>query len=138
MLKFKTATVVLASVLLAIGTSIAVTTPARAMNITPAFKSSYGDVLGACIKVKGVWSEDAGGYGCTKPNCDGKGGNCTVGCTNDDVCHGATPSRIVGQLHLRGLLQDGSLVNHFYETEELAPKRHSNGNVGTPGTPSLL
>jgi len=52
-------------------------------------------VIAACAKVGGVpWSGK--GYGCTKENCDGKGGTCTGSCDSDTGgCTGHTPGRIM-------------------------------------------
>ena len=63
-------------------------------------KRRQGDVEIACIEAgAAVWGSGPGGatYGCTKSNCDGKGGQCTVVCqkaTNE--CSGSTPGRITG------------------------------------------
>jgi len=50
----------------------------------------------ACQKAGGDFSTAPGTYGCTKDNCDGKGGTCAVACgTVDKKCVGMTPGRIV-------------------------------------------
>ena len=107
------------------------------------FHSYYGRVLQACADVGGVWSEDSGGYGCTKNNCDGlgssKGGDahtCTVGCTYGsevgvDNCNGSTPRRLIGKITLRMVLQNGDNVNYHYDAVE-GPIR--NGGNSAPAT----
>ncbi|HVY43872.1 MAG TPA: hypothetical protein VG966_12630 [Hyphomicrobiaceae bacterium] len=92
------------------------------------FKASMMDVLGACKKAGGVFSDDDGGYGCTKNNCDGKGGSCTVGCTRDEQCKGSTPKIMVGKVTILMLLQNGSNVDHSVVLAE--------PNHGSPAPPS--
>ena len=82
------------------------------------FKASMMAVLGACKEAGGVFSDDDGGYGCTKKNCDGKGGSCTVGCTRDEQCKGSTPKIMVGKITILKLLQNGSNGDHSVVLEE--------------------
>lgn len=75
-------------------------------------KIGVSDLRSTCSKVQGSFdvSPDGKGYSCTKQNCDGKGGNCTVACDNNNNCTGATPARLVGPTTLIGLLQNGDRV----------------------------
>ncbi len=50
-------------------------------------KHEEWEVLGTCAKVKGVPISITGLYGCIKPNCDGKGGECRVECTDSSPLH---------------------------------------------------
>lgn len=102
-------------------------TPANAQDSS--FKSDFITVLQDCANANGVWSDDSGGYGCTKSNCDGKGNskdphNCTVGCTNDGDCKGHTPDILVGNVTVLMLLQNGSNVHHDYVLDEPASYGH--------------
>jgi hypothetical protein len=89
------------------------------------FTADFSTVLQDCKNAKGVWSDDDGGYGCTKPNCDGKGGSCTVGCTRDKECTGSTPKIMVGKVTILMLLQNGSNVDHSVDAAE--PSHGSSG-----------
>ena len=56
-------------------------------------KPSATQLQTTCDQQGGIYREgDAGGYGCLKPNCDGKGGDCSVVC-NTKACYGITPTR---------------------------------------------
>lgn len=55
---------------------------------------SQEQVKQACDKAGGTYLPGGqGSYGCTKRNCDGKGGQCTVDCKDNGTCKGSTPSR---------------------------------------------
>ena len=74
---------------------------------------AYGqaDIERACRSAGGTATGIAGvSYGCEKKNCDGKGGTCSVECTDPLSCWATTPSRIVGPTTLLGLLQNGDRV----------------------------
>jgi hypothetical protein len=59
----------------------------------------------ACQKAGGDFSTAPGTYGCTKQNCDGKGGMCSVACgTVDKKCVGATPGHLVANVTLNEFL----------------------------------
>jgi hypothetical protein len=64
------------------------------------FHATINRVFNACSAVDGTFNEHAGRASCTKKNCDGKGGACTVDCglkgANDpevDNCVGITPRK---------------------------------------------
>ena len=86
--------------------------PARADVRQMAAKPGVGELRTACSRAGGQFdvSPDGGGYACTTKNCDGKGGNCTVACDNNNNCVGSTPSRLSKPTTLIGILQDGSEV----------------------------
>ena len=69
-------------------------------------KHSVAEIKSACTSVGGTFSQDSGGYGCSKDNCDGKGGLCVVGCDNNNNCNGQTPGRTVPK-SIRGVLTGG-------------------------------
>ena len=64
-----------------------------------------GQIKAACDKAGGTFTQDSGGYGCGKGNCDGKGGLCSVGCTNGGKCTGLVPGRIAPGKSPLGVLQ---------------------------------
>lgn len=75
---------------------------------------SSSELASACGAAGGSFVDNTdidplGGYQCTKSNCDGKGGNCTVSC-GDKGCSGTTPTRINKALSLVGILQNGNMV----------------------------
>ena len=117
---------------------------ANAMKLSQ-FHSYYGRVLQACADAGGVFSEDVGGYGCIKTNCDGKGSpnggdahTCTVGCTygsesGADNCNGSTPGRVVGNITLLMILQNGNGVNHHYDAVEGPSKNSGDDGAATMG-----
>jgi hypothetical protein len=54
-------------------------------------------VASACSKAGGSSWSNLDSYGCTKKNCDGKGGDCSVSCNDKGQCVGQTPpSRVAG------------------------------------------
>lgn len=83
--------------LLAAGILVFCTEGARADTAFDIGKHSQAAVGAACTKAGGTsWGIGLQGqtYGCSKQNCDGKGGTCTVVCqTNTSECSGSTPSR---------------------------------------------
>lgn len=82
----------------------------RPMQASP----SQAQLKSACDAAGGTFGTDAeagfdtGGYGCTKNNCDGKGGKCVVSCEGGK-CHGSTPAR-VNVTTLVSILQNGNAV----------------------------
>jgi hypothetical protein len=54
-----------------------------------------GQIKAACDKAGGDFMVGPSSFGCSKSNCDGKGGFCTVSCTNGGKCTGSTPGRKV-------------------------------------------
>ena len=93
---------------------VAVLMASGAARAESAFLSGvYGqaDVERACRDTGGTPIGAAGvSYGCKKENCDGKGGTCSVECTDPHHCLGTTPAQIVGPSTLLGLLQNGKRV----------------------------
>lgn len=81
----------LAIAVLAASGTIAETALARKVS----FQATVSQVRAACSKAGGSFGVhlDGGGYGCTKANCDGKGGVCIVACNNNNSCNGETPNR---------------------------------------------
>ena len=52
---------------------------------------SFNSLANSCQAAGGQsWGSAGGAYGCTKNNCDGKGGTCGVQC-DKGKCHGVTP-----------------------------------------------
>ena len=86
--------------------------PAAAEIRQMAAKPGVSELRGACSKAGGQFdvSPDGQGYACTTKDCDGKGGNCTVACDNNNNCTGSTPARIVKPTTLIGILQNGDMV----------------------------
>jgi hypothetical protein len=70
------------------------------------FTASASQVGAACSKVNGSFGThiDGGGYGCVKKNCDGKGGQCEVQCSNNGNCVGQTPGRVQPGYGIGGIL----------------------------------
>ncbi len=54
---------------------------------------SRDDIAASCEASGGSYWSNLDRYGCTKSNCDGKGGDCLVSCDNDGKCIGSTPQR---------------------------------------------
>ena len=70
--------------------------PAFAITKYPVATIAPGALQGKCNTAGGNFEETTTGYSCTKTNCDGKGGDCVVGCGNDGKCAGQTPSTVRG------------------------------------------
>ena len=80
---------------------------------TAILRGAYGpaDIARACQNAGGTPIGVAGvSYGCKTENCDGKGGTCSVECTDPLKCKAETPARIVTPTTLLGLLQNGDMV----------------------------
>jgi hypothetical protein len=74
-------------------------------------KVSASQLKSTCDKAGGTFSDPIPGeYGCTKANCDGKGGSCYVHCNNQNGCVGITPSQLGGRQTLLNLLQNGDML----------------------------
>lgn len=77
------------------------------------FTATVSQVRAGCSKGGGSFEVhiDGGGYGCSKKNCDGKGGDCHVACSNkDNKCVGTTPGRIRAGADISKILNNGSLA----------------------------
>lgn len=127
------------SILLA--TSLFLCLPAAAENKGGPIKGTHGmvEIAGACANAGGSFQihEDAGGYGCTKKNCDGKGGDCHVSCDNGGNCQGSTPARIITPVTMLGLLQNGN--NVYYQQSEPSgapPSLSGGGGAGVAAAPA--
>lgn len=94
------------------------------------FRASFDAVLKACQDARAVFADDVARYSCTKSNCDGKGGSCTVSCSKDGSCEASTPKIMVGNVTILMLLQNGSNVNHATVTFE--PNHPDNSSAGAP------
>jgi hypothetical protein len=70
---------------------------------------SMQTVQAACTSAGGDFRSNIGNFSCTKENCDGKGGSCSVNCgtttSGDTNCVGTTPRRTAG-----GSLKLGSVL----------------------------
>ena len=89
--------------------------PASAALVTLQGTYSFSQIADSCSKSGGNLASDGEGYACTKNNCDGKGGQCVVGCGNDGKCYGSTPDRSRGAGSfgkLRGPTQLNTLGTH--------------------------
>jgi len=121
-------------------------TPSFAEHIQPmSAHPSASSLAGSCAANGGSFSEsnDLGfhNYSCTKSNCDGKGGTCSVNC-GDKGCTGVTPM-LLGNANIRMILQAGSLVNHIYADDDGSQTpNHPTGTPApaapVPGAPSFL
>jgi hypothetical protein len=60
------------------------------------FSATANQVYSACTKAGGLYHEQGNKYECSKANCDGKGGSCSVQCTGGN-CTGTTPGRVANQ-----------------------------------------
>jgi hypothetical protein len=63
-------------------------------------KATEAQVKGACDKVGGSFDTNASGYSCVNKNCDKKGGECGVYCSNSQSgnnCTGVTPALTAGK-----------------------------------------
>jgi hypothetical protein len=75
--------VVMAAVVLLSSQASATTRPIKPV--------SYASLANSCAAAGGQsWGSAGSSYGCTKNNCDGKGGTCGVQCEKGK-CHGVTP-----------------------------------------------
>jgi len=85
-----------------------------------------------CQSVKGaVFAlSDSGRFGCVHPDCDGKGGFCSIVCA-DGLCTGFLPDRPAGALTLIGILQDGDNTPHGGAPLE-GPTKNSGDAPATP------
>nr|AIA14505.1 hypothetical protein [uncultured bacterium]AIA15082.1 Unknown Function [uncultured bacterium] len=104
--------------------------PAQAETHRLVASPSVGDLRTACGLSGGSFSvaDDGSGYGCVKNNCDGKKGNCTVACDNNNNCYGSTPGRLTSPVTLLGLLQNGNMV--FHDQAVSGPQSLSEGGSG--------
>ena len=91
--------------------------PAMAESRPMASHPSSSQLAATCEAMGGSFVENpavagmSASYGCSKENCDGKGGECRVDCGSKS-CTGTTPSRLAGPTTLVGILQDGNNVLH--------------------------
>jgi hypothetical protein len=92
-------------------------------------KISVSELKSRCGSIGGEWSEEpALGMGtCTNKNCDGKGGDCQVTCS-DRVCTGTTPTTLTGPQTLLSILQDGDRV--FREPDQTPTGSLAGGGDG--------
>ena len=101
---------------------------------------SAGELSGQCTANGGSFNEsnDMGIhlYSCSKSNCDGKGGTCSVNC-GDKGCTGNTPAIIVNA-NIRMILQNGSLVNHVYAPDEGSATPNHPSGPAVPPDPVLV
>ena len=107
--------------------------PAQAEIRQMAAKPGVGELRLACSRAGGQFdiSPDGEGYACTTRNCDGKGGNCTVACDNNNNCNGQTPSRTINPTTLVGILQNGNPVVRDPVTTGGTSSLSSPGDAGT-------
>ena len=82
------------TIMIAIGILSVFAESACAETSRPIGKQSPEAVMKACADAGGTPILDRGiTYGCTKENCDGKGGNCHVECsTSTGECYGSCPT----------------------------------------------
>lgn len=112
--------------------------PAAAENKLVKISGTHGmgEIAGACASAGGefIIHSDAGGYGCTKKDCDGKGGDCHVACDNGGNCNGSTPARILKAVTMFGLLQNGNMVYRNQAGSAGGPQSLS-GSAGAAAAP---
>jgi hypothetical protein len=124
------------SMMLIAPASAEVTRPMSAHPTSGELKTACGNAGGDFVDNTDI--DPNGGYSCTHQNCDGKGGNCTVSCGTKG-CAGTTPAIISFPVTLLGLLQNGNMVNHTYQSlpDTTKPKKPdtaappSGGGAGT-------
>jgi hypothetical protein len=70
------------------------------------FQGTQSQVVKACKQVGGELSVGAHSASCLNKDCDGKGGNCTVTCDDQNQCTGDTPDRVTRHKssNIRGIL----------------------------------
>ena len=72
---------------------------ARVVSVSGTHSSS--EVKNTCGKNGGDYFEGGGYYGCSKENCDGKGGECGVACNKSNgKCSGWVPGRQTGKVNV--------------------------------------
>jgi hypothetical protein len=100
---------------------------------------SPAQLQSACNKAGGLWSppsgtgEIEGAYGCSKSNCDGKGGTCIVSCDGNQNCIGSTPMQLGGNQTLLSILQNGDMVFRQYDPVTTAGTGGGNDSGSGPG-----
>lgn len=76
-------------------------------------RPSQGQLQNICKSVVASFKTLKGfGYACWKPNCDGKGNDCSIICHDDRQCAAQTPDVIRHAVSLRGILQNGDNIDH--------------------------
>lgn len=115
---------------------LAAASPAMAFKISQ--KMTISQLQSACATAGGEFSNDSGVFGtCTKKNCDGKGGACTVVCDDKSVCVGNTPDALHGGQTLVSILQNGDPVLHDIDpTPTGSLSSPSDGSTASPGKPA--
>lgn len=91
---------------------------------------SEGILKNACARVKGIFGSNESGFACTKTNCDGNGGHCTVACV-ERACVAFTPSPLTKPASLVGILQNGDNKPRDDEAHDLPEK-------GAPEAPPAI
>jgi len=75
-------------------------------------RPSEGQLQSVCTSVKANFTLLKGfGFSCLKPNCDGKGNDCSIVCHDDRRCAAQTPDVIRHAMSLRGILQNGDNID---------------------------
>lgn len=131
---FRTVLVALA-LLVAFAVSAMLATSAQAEQKTRFYASQAG-VMAACKASGGIETNGlgAGGYGCVKKNCDGKGNGCSVECTAGGDCDGFGPRRVLRPGRgISGFLGGLVKVTPGLPPESLA---HSGGSDGASAAPA--
>jgi hypothetical protein len=62
----------------------------------PVSPTGWGELLVACTAAGGDFGTAGHAYWCTNDDCDGEGGTCSIGCSDEaglETCEGSTPSR---------------------------------------------
>jgi hypothetical protein len=93
---------------------------------------SEKEVQGACKSAGGSFWSNSSGYGCSKNNCDGKGGTCDVIC-HEGKCVGVTPIQHAGQLTLPQVLTLPSSARRGPPSPGMLETSPSGPNQGPPG-----
>jgi hypothetical protein len=80
-------------------------TPAEARSTQLSTRITQAQLNAICTSVGGTFGWDPSGYGCTKKNCDGKGHDCTISCSQiDNQCWATTPSVVLPKSTVKGIL----------------------------------
>jgi hypothetical protein len=105
---------------------------ASAKQVPIAGTKTKGEIQAACGKVGGDFMVGPAGFMCSKSNCDGKGGSCTVSCSNSGKCEGGIPGRKAPGRSLTGILQGAPELRQVR-----APNAKTTPTVGVKVAPKV-
>ena len=113
--------------------ALLIPTIALAGDNDPVSPMSWGELLVACTAAGGDFGSAGHTYWCSNEDCDGEGGNCTIGCSDEggiETCAGSTPSRVSVKDQRKFLRALGAR----FLTASVGDGGNSNGAGGAPDT----